>query len=577
MACREERRSSLAPVLQRGGRGESVPWIPLVGLFVVLFFSRVVPVPATENDAWFQEIANSVGVTFQHHDGRSGKRYFIETAASGGGWIDYDQDGDLDLYLINGAATPGSQLTITPRNALYENRGTRFVEVTDQAGVGDPGYGMGMCVGDYDADGWLDFVVTNYGPDRLYRNRGDGTFEEVGHQAGVADPRWGTGCAFGDLDGDGDLDLYVAHYVNFLFEGNHFQCGDLALGMQGYCTPHVFDGQIDSLYINQGDSTFQEAGEARGIVQTRSERGFGVLLSDIDTDGDMDIYVANDGSANRLYLNTGNGSFADHSLLSGTALNMAGDAEAGMGVDAGDVDRDGLIDLIVTNFSLQTNTFYRNLGGGYFDDWTNRVGLTRPSYPYVGWGVQFVDFDNDGDLDMAVVNGHIQDNIERVQTNQRYREINQLFENIDAGRFQDVTAHAGPAWARRKVSRGLAAGDWNNDGRLDLLITNTNDTIDLLENRRTTDHHWLGVVLEGPPQNRFAIGAHVTLQAGELRLVREVRSGGSFLSQPDLRLHFGLGAFNGPVEVDIRWPDGRRQTEQTQQLDRYWKIAYQPK
>ena len=433
---------------------------------------------------------------------------------------------------------------------------------------------MGMCVGDYDADGWLDFLVTNYGPDRLYHSRGDGTFEEVAQAAGLADGRWSTGCAFGDLDGDGDLDLYVAHYVNFLFQDNHHRCGDRVIGIRVYCAPQVFDGQTDALYINQGDGRFVEDGAARGIVQSRDERGFGVLLSDIDVDGDLDLYVANDGTANRLYLNTGAGHFVDQSLLSGAALDMTGNVEAGMGVDGGDIDGDGLMELIVTNFSLQTNTVYKNLGDGFFDDWTHQLGLTQPSYLHVGWGVQFVDFDNDGDPDIAVANGHVQDNIEQLQTNQHYRERNQLFENIGGGRFRDVSSQAGSAWASRKVSRGLAAGDWNNDGRVDLLITNTNDTIDLLENRLQTSHHWLGVVLAGPPHNRFSIGAHMTLRAGQTRQVREVRSGGSFLSQSDLRLHFGLGTYTGPVEIDIRWSDGTRQTEQTHQLDRYWKIAY---
>ena len=565
MACSKDNQFSQVSLFQRRKH---------LGLWAVLLSFYAVPVLAIEGGAWFREIAGRVGITFQHQDGRSGQRYFIETAASGGGWIDYDKDGDLDLYLINGAATPHSRLNTTPRNSLYRNDKGRFVDVTDRAGVGDTGYGMGMCVGDYDADGWLDFVVTNYGPDRLYRNLGNGSFEEAGKHAGVADERWGASCAFGDLDGDGDLDLYVTHYVNFSFENNHPRCGDQMSGTRGYCPPGVFDGQTDSLYINQGNGIFREEGAARGISQARSEKGFGVVLSDVDLDADLDIYVTNDGTTNRLYLNNGMGIFHDASLLSGAGLNRLGQAEAGMGVDLGDVDGDGLMDLMVSNFSFETNAFYKNLGDGYFEDWTHRAGLATPSYRHVGWGVQFIDFDNDGDLDLAIANGHVQDGIEQIEPLLAYRQANQLFENIGGLVFQEVTGQAGNAFAVKKVSRGLAAGDWNNDGHVDLLVTNTNDTIDLLENTRNTGHHWLGLILEGPAVNRFAIGAHVTLRAGTQQLVREVRSGGGFLSQPDLRPHFGLGSFAGPVSLTIRWPNGQIQTKQTAQLDRYWTIAY---
>ncbi|MEE4379178.1 MAG: CRTAC1 family protein, partial [Candidatus Competibacteraceae bacterium] len=482
-------------------------------------------------------------------------------------------DGDPDLYLLNGAATPGSNLQTTPLNALYENRAGRFVDVTKKAGVGDSGYGMGMCVGDYDSDGRIDFLVTNFGPDRLYRNLGEGRFEERAEAAGVADSRWSTGCAFGDLDGDGDLDLYVAHYVDFSFN-RYRACGDQLQQIEGYCQPLAFAGQVDALYINQGDGRFREQGKARGIAQTNGDRGFGVILSDIDNDSDLDIYVANDGTENRLYLNQGAGVFEDASLLSGAALNMAGQAEAGMGVDLGDVDGDGLMDIIVTHYAMETNTLYKNLGGAFFEDSTHRFALTKPSYLTVGWGVQFLDYDNDADLDIAVANGHVQEHIAEIEPRLRYPQRNQLFENQANKIFREVTEQAGATWATAKVSRGLAVADWNNDGRLDLMITNTNDKIDLLENRRSDDNHWLGIVLQGPAANRFAIGAQVTLRAGQRKQVREVRSGGSFLAQPDLRLHFGLARYHGPVEVEIRWPDGHRQITKTDELDRYWLIRY---
>ena len=531
-------------------------------------------VPATAED-WFVDVAAEVGIDFQHQDARFGDKYYIETAASGGGWLDFDDDGDLDLYLVNGAATPGSSITGTPRNHLYENRDGRFVDITDKAGVGDTTYGMGFCVGDVDADGRLDFMVTNYGPDRLYRQRPDGTFEDVAPRLGVADPRWGASCAFADLDADGDLDLYVTHYVDFTFDHNPF-CGDRARDLRAYCRPEAFAGVTDSLFMQQADGTFVDHAKTRGIAEGVHEKGFGVVASDIDNDGDLDLYVANDGTMNRLYINDGSGRFEDQALFSGTGLSHLGAAESGMGVDLGDTDGDGWLDLLVTNYSMETNTLYRNGGQLLFDDITHKSGLGEPSYKYVGWGVQFFDYDNDGDLDVAVVNGHAVDNIEIFEAGLQYRQPNQLYENNGDGVFREVSAQAGKAWQVPKVSRGLAVGDFDNDGRLDLMITNTNEAIDLLHNRFDEGNHWLGIRLVGPKANRQAIGARATLRRGDRRLVREVRSGGSFMAQSDLRLHFGLGASTEAVEVEILWPDGTRQTARSQQLDRYWTLDYAP-
>jgi len=522
----------------------------------------------------FAEISREVGIEFVHRDGRSGEKYYVETLGGGGGWIDFDADGDQDLYLVNGAATRGSTLPEPPRNALYENRGDHFVDVTAEAGVGDTGFGMGFCAGDYDSDGWLDFLLTNWGPDRLFRNLGDGRFEEVGALAGVADERWGTSCAFGDLDADGDLDLYVARYVNFSYENNPI-CFDPHRSLRSYCRPDVFDGLVDSLFVNQGDGTFVEQGGSRGIAQEPlDEKGLGVILSDVDVDGDLDVYVANDTTANRLYINDGRGFFEDWSLLAGAAFSGEGVAESGMGLDIGDVDGDHLPDLLVTNYAMESNTLYRNLGELLFEDRTVAAGLASASHQPVGWGVRFFDYDNDGDLDLAVANGHVVDNIEQFEPGSSYPQRNQLFENDGNGAFSDVSASAGAAWGVPRVSRGLAVADWNDDGRLDLLVTNAEEGIDLFENRVENGHHWLGLVLEGPPQNRFAIGARVEVRAGERRIRRDVRSGGSFMTQSDMRLHFGLGAFAGEVTAAIEWPDGTRQEQRTAQVDRYWRIGY---
>ena len=550
----------------------------LTGL--LLFFSivgRLNAMDDTDTEGWFREVAKERGIQFIHQDARSGQKYYIETAASGGGWLDYDGDGDLDLYLLNGAVTPGSSISKVPRNSLYENRAGSFIDVTDRAGVGDENFSMGLCVGDYDSDGNLDFLVTNYGKDRLYKNLGNGTFKDVAVEAGVDDLNWGTSCSFTDIDVDGDLDLYVARYVDFSYKKNPY-CGDLAREIRTYCRPDMFAGVTDSLFVNQGNGVFREEGKIRGIVQDpSSEKGFGVIFSDFDKDGDPDLYVANDGTPNRFYVNDGRGFFKDFSLLSGTALSDEGEAESGMGVDVGDFDADGLNDLIVTNYSFETNTLYKNLGDLFFDDRTISAGLAELSHRPVGWGIQFFDYDNDGDLDLAVANGHVMDNIDLFESEATYPQSNQLLENDGKGYFRDVSVRAGVPWEVRKVSRGLAVGDWNDDGRLDLLITNTNDVVDVLENQLVNGNRWLGVVLRGPRSNHFAIGARVDLRAGDIFTTREIRSGGSFLAQSDLRLHFGLGLFQGTVFMTIYWPDGKVQTEKTDQLNKYMEIMYRPR
>ncbi|MEM8963854.1 MAG: CRTAC1 family protein [Acidobacteriota bacterium] len=521
---------------------------------------------------WFHDVSKEVGIDFEHDDGRSGEKYYVETTASGGGFLDIDNDGDLDLYLVNGAPTPGSNEAVSrPKNVLYRNQDGRFVEIAEQAGVADMAYGMGLCSGDVDADGKLDFLVTNHGPDRLYRNLGDGRFEEIAAQAGVAGNAWSLSCALGDVDGDGDLDLYVTHYLDFRYETNP-RCIDKTRNQRIYCQPEDFAGVSDALFINQGAGTFREEGETRGLAQGLTEKGMGVVMSDLDLDGDLDIYVANDGALNRLYVNDGKGHFEDQALLSGAGLNALGHAEAGMGIAIGDVSGDLRPDLVISHFALETNTYYRNLGGLQFEDETSRIGIGPPSYKYVGWGIVLFDFDNDGDLDLALANGHMQEGVEEMEPGLRYRQPNQLLENRD-GRFVDVSEQAGPAFTEPQVSRGLAVGDWNNDGRLDLLVTNTNAPAQLLENRRETDRHWLGLELEGPPANPFSVGARVDLRAGSKRLQRVVTSGGSFMSQSDLRLHFGLGALSGLVEVEIHWPDGTKQKETITELDRYQRIA----
>jgi hypothetical protein len=385
----------------------------------------------------------------------------------------------------------------------------------------------------------------------------------------VADPRWSTGCAFGDFDGDGDHDLYVARYVDFDPDRSPW-CGDRVRGIRAYCRPEAFAGVDDSLYINDGTGKFVDQAAARGIARGRTEKGFGVLVSDLDGDGDLDIYVANDGTPNRHYVNRGDGRFEDQGVLLGTALSNMGASQAGMGVAAGDLDGDGRFELMVTNYSTEPNNLYRDLGG-LWEDTASPRGLARPSWPYVGWGVAFFDLDNDADLDAAVANGHAVDNIEVFEAGLSYEQPNQLFTNDGAGGFAEVpTPAAGPSFATKRVSRGLATGDFDGDGRLDLLVTNTNGAAELLRNETPVrGRHWVGVRLQDGGDGVETIGARVTARFGDLRRVHEVRSGGSFLSQHALGLHFGLGSYSGPVEVEVRWPDGAIQRERVISLDRW--------
>jgi enediyne biosynthesis protein E4 len=527
-------------------------------------------VSLTAESAEFVDVAAARGVRFVHSDYRTGEKYYPETTASGGGWIDFDGDGDLDLYLLQGAPPPDSTEMATG-NVLFENRNGTFHDVTETAGVGDRGFGMGLCVGDADGNGSLDLFVTNFGPDRLYLNQGDRTFKEEAESRGVAGRVWSSSCAFADLDGDGDLDLYVSHYVEFDYATNP-DCGDPATRQKFYCQPSILRGLTDSLFINDGSAHFTDEARGRGLAFGPAEKGLGVLTTDLDHDGDIDIYVANDGTPNRLYVNDGAGVFEDQALLSGVAVHGFGESEASMGVDIGDLDNDGRRDLVVTHFAMETNTLYWARSALDYDDRSRALGFGPPSLRLVSWGIQLFDADNDGDLDVATANGHIEDDLALAEPGLDYRQGALFLENLGDGRLEDASKRAGSVWGKPRVGRGLAAGDYNNDGRVDLLLTSTNGPAELLENRSQTSNRWLGLVLAGPAGNRQAIRA--VLRVGDLVQTREVRSGGSFQSQPDLRMHFGLGAHEGSVEVEIRWPDGTVQVERTEVLDRYWQVEY---
>ncbi|MCS6805482.1 MAG: CRTAC1 family protein [Acidobacteriota bacterium] len=515
--------------------------------------------PASGSVHLFVPVQDQAGLLFTHVHGGSGRKYMIETMGSGGGFLDYDNDGWLDIYLVQSGPLPGfSDQTPLP-NKLYRNNGDgTFTDVTEQAGLGDTSYGMGCAFGDIDNDGFIDIFVTNFGPNKLYRNNGDGTFTDVTERAGVGDPRWGSSAAFADYDGDGFLDLYVVNYVNFSLDRNIY-CGEP--GLQTYCHPDVYDGVPDILYRNNGDGTFTDVTRQAGLyIDAKDQsKGLGVVWSDYDNDGDADIFVANDSTRQFLFRNNGNGTFTEIGVSAGFAYNGQGKTTAGMGIDAGDYNGDGFFDLFITNLDFETNTLYHSLGDGSFEDRTDTTGLAAPSLTRVGFGTNFFDFDNDGDVDLFVANGHIIDNIARQNPSLSYEQPAQLYENLGRGPFADISARAGAFFRTPWVGRGAAFGDVDNDGDVDILQTNNNQRALLLRNEIGHRQNWVMLKLASRHRGRDAIGARVTLVAGDLTQIEEVRSGSSYLSQNDLRVHFGIGNRQTIDYIEIRWPEGLRQ------------------
>lgn len=493
------------------------------------------------------DVTQAAGLDFAHYNGFSGEYYYVETFGAGAAFLDVDGDGWLDLYLVNGAPLSGERPDPIPANRLYHNTGAGgFADVTAASGAGHTGYGMGCAAADYDADGDVDLYVTNVGPNLLLRNEGAGRFADATAAVGGADARWGTSCGFLDYDLDGDLDLYTTNYVDFDPQKN-IVCAEG--GIRSYCEPKFYEPAGDVLYRNE-DGQFRDVASEVGIIH--KGRGLGVAFADYDLDGDTDIYVANDGTMNFLYQNQGN-RFAEVGLYAGGRYNEDGLAEAGMGVEFGDWDNDGFQDVFVTNFAQETNTLYGNDGQGQFYDITLRAGLAECSYKPLGFGTNFLDYDNDGDLDLFVANGHVMDKITQVHPDHAYPQPNQVLCNQRGTRFVDVSTRLGPALAAAAVSRGSATADYDNDGDLDLLVTNVAATPNLLRNDGGNRQHWLTIQLGGTSQH-----ARVAVTAGGQRQVKERQAGGSYLSSSDPRLHFGLGEATRAT-VEIRWPDGTLQ------------------
>lgn len=501
-----------------------------------------------------RDVTRQTGVTFVHTDGSSGRRFIVETVASGLALLDYDRDGLIDIYFLNGAPLPGAQIVPPPRNALYRNvGGMRFVDVTEQAGVGDTGYGLGVCVGDYNRDGAPDIYVANFGRNILYRNNRNGTFTDATKEAGLEmSPHVGAGACFLDMDGDGDLDLFVSNYIDFTFEAHHVS---FMSGLPAYVGPMNYPPTTNVLYRNNGDGTFTDVSSMAGIAAHRGT-GMGIIAADYDNDRDTDIVVGNDLRANFVFQNDGSGRFKEVGIISGLAYDSFGNVHGTMGVECADWNNDGRLDFYMTSYQRQLATLYQNVGGGVFDDVTRATGAGADTYSQVTWGTGLIDFDNDGHRDVFVACGHLLDNVEQFDDTTSYRARNILLRNNGQGKFVNVSAQSGDGLLPKLSSRGAVFDDLDNDGDIDVVILNSRQGPTILRNDSPRVHHWLQVQLQGVRSNLEGIGAHVTVKAGDLSQLDEVHSGRSYQSDFGKRLHFGLGQRTKVDEIQVKWIGG---------------------
>ena len=543
------------------------------------------PYPASAaypTPAWFEDVAAKAGITVRNINGSvEHKRYIVESTGSGVAILDYDRDGWQDIYLVNGAeldAKGKPLLSAKSTGHLFRNNhdGT-FTDVTEKAGLVSAGWGQGACVGDYDNDGYDDLFVTGYGKNRLFHNNGNGTFSEVGESAGVAGTgkEWGTGCAFVDYDRDGKLDLMVANYVHFdlaTTPAPGAEAGCMWKGAAVMCGPRGLPGAPNLLYHNEGHGHFRDVSKESGIEKTAAHYCFSVTTLDYNDDGWPDIYVACDSTPSILYRNNRDGTFTDVGVDIGVAYNEDGREQAGMGSTAGDYDGDGRLDLFKTNFSDDTSTLYHANADGTFTDVTSQAGLAI-NVDALGWGAMFADVDNDGYPDLLVANGHVYPEVDAAHLGATFKEPRFLYRNTGHGTFKDVSKSAGPGMSEPMSGRGLAIADLWNDGRLEAVVNNLSDLPMLLVNRAANGNHWLGVQLRGTVSNRSAIGARVVLEGSQRRWVDEVRSGSSYNSSSDLRLHFGLGKETVVKSLVVRWPNGARESFSVAGVDRFVEIV----
>jgi len=550
---------------------------------MVLLFCLWLP---TLHAGIFYEVAAETGLDFYHFNGMTGSFYIAEPVGSGCAWLDFDRDGDLDVLLIQGNLLgPGKTMSdalfpprSTPvRDRLYRNElvpsgKVRFTDVTDQSGIVSEGYGMGVAIGDIDRDGWPDIYITNYGSNQLYRNNRDGSFSDVTVSSGSDDPRWSVAATFVDYDHDGWQDLFVTNYILFDFE-NHKLC-PTKMGTDGYCGPSAFPDAPDRLLRNLGNGRFEDVTNSAGVHEVFGS-ALGVVAADFDGDNWEDLYVANDVDHNILWMNQRNGTFRDDALLAGCAVNASGAPEASMGVDADDFDGDGDLDLFMTHLSGETHTLYINDGSGFFEDRSQQVGMGTATKAATGFGTAWFDYDNDGWLDLLVVNGNVFaiEALQRAKDPYPLHQPNQLFRNRGDGTYEEVTDKAGPSFALSEVSRGAAFGDVDNDGDTDVLISNNNGPPRLLINRVGQDRNWIGIhVTEGEP-NREVIGAKIEVTRPNAKsLWRRVKQNAGYASSHDTRVIVGLDRSKGPVGVKVIYPGGASESWSDLEINRYWEL-----
>ncbi len=520
---------------------------PLLAILAPLHASSA----SADSPIYFTDVTAPSGITFKHTDGGCGDHYIMETVSAGLALFDYNGDGLTDIYFLNGAPLKGTKVETAPKNALYRNDGNwRFTDVTDQAGVGDTNYGLGVAAGDYDNDGDLDLYLNNYGPNVLYRNNGDGTFTDATKESGTENGfQVGAGTCFLDMDADGDLDLYAGNYLAFSYENKVTLTRE---GYKVYTNPRHYDPVPDTLFRNNGDGTFTNVSVETGIAAHKGW-AMGMVCADYDNDGDTDIILANDVSMNFLYQNDGSGKFEETALVSGYAYDIHGDEQGSMGVDCGDYNNDGFLDLYQTSYQRQLALLFKNCDGMFFEDVSLLAGSSTGTLPYVTWGNSFVDFDNDGDRDIFVACGHLQDNVEFYDDTSLYKTPNIVYLNNGNGRFTNISTDCGPGLKVKESSRGAGFDDMDNDGDVDAVILNSRAQPTLLRNDSENSRHWIQVRLRTRADNRFGIGAHVTVTAGNLTLIDEVHSGRGYQSHYGGRLYFGLGTHTQIDSIKVSW------------------------
>jgi hypothetical protein len=532
---------------------------------------------SSSNGGGFRDVTREAGVTFFHHAAPE-KKFIVESMSGGVALFDYDNDGRLDIYFVDSLTVDTAGDPKQARSALYRNLGGfKFSDVTDKAGIAHPGWGMGVCTADVDADGWEDIYVTALGGNKLYRNNHDGTFRDITEQTGVAGGGWSTGCGFADYDRDGDLDLFVSRYVKIDLEqlpqfGRDKTCQYRGVPVQ--CGPRGLPGESDFLFRNEGHLRFTEVGSAAGVADAHEAFGLGIAWFDYNEDGWPDLFVANDGGANYLYLNQKNGTFKDVGFPMGVAVSQDGAEQGSMGVAIADYDNTGRFGVLVTNFSEEYNALHRN-EGPHFTDVSFRTKIGAISLPFVGWGTAFFDYDNDGLLDLIIVNGHVYPQLDKVKLGASggYRQRKLLHHNRGDGTFEEVAATFGATMTEERASRGLAVGDLDDDGRLDIVTNDLDGAPQIIRNEIGDGGNWLIVRLTGKGPNTGAIGAVVVTRTGSLVQKRLVQSGSSYISQEDKRLHFGLGKAQHVDSVEVTWPDGTTTTMKNVKANQRIEIA----